>query len=52
MDVTAMREDMSEELQGSAFGTQFQKAPIPIYIAVTPLVMLGVPVMSKLLLNS
>jgi hypothetical protein len=52
MDIAAMRKDMSEELQGSAFGTQFLKAPFPIYIAVTTLVMLGVPVMLILLLNS
>ena len=52
MDIAAMRKDMSEELQGSAFGTQFLKAPFPIYIAVTTLVMLGVPVMLILQLNS
>jgi len=52
MDVAAMRNDMSDDLRESAFGTQFLKAPFQVYIGVTTLVMLGVPAMLIVLLNS
>jgi len=52
MDIAAMRKDMSEELAATAFGTQFSKAPFPVYIGLTTLVMLGTPVMLIIALNS
>jgi hypothetical protein len=47
-----MRKDMSSDLKISAFGSQFSKAPFPVYILLTTIVMLGVPVMLIIALNS
>ena len=52
MDIASMRNDMSDDLRASAFGSQFTKAPFPVYIALTSLVMLGVPVMLIVALNA
>jgi hypothetical protein len=43
---------MSDDLRASAFGSQFTKAPFPVYIVLTTLVMLGVPVMLIVALNA
>ncbi len=52
LDISAMRKDMSSDLKTSAFGSQFSKAPFPVYILLTTIVMLGVPVMLIIALNS
>jgi hypothetical protein len=52
MDIAAMRSDMSDDLRASAFGSQFTRAPFPVYIVLTTLVMLGVPVMLIVALNA
>jgi hypothetical protein len=52
MDIAAMRHDMSDDLKTSAFGSQFSKAPFPVYIGLTTIVMLGVPVMLIIALNN
>ena len=52
MDIAAMRNDMDDELRRSAFGTNFAKAPFPIYFGLMTLVMLGTPVMLIIMLKS
>ncbi|MEY2974667.1 MAG: hypothetical protein RIR49_1087 [Actinomycetota bacterium] len=52
MDIASMRNDMSDDLRASAFGSQFTKAPFPVYIVLATLVMLGVPVMLIIALNA
>ena len=52
MDIAAMRNDMDEDLKGSAFGTNFAKAPFPVYFGLMTLVMLGTPVMLIIMLKS
>jgi hypothetical protein len=52
MDIASMRNDMSDDLRASAFGSQFTKAPFPAYIVLATLVMLGVPVMLIIALNA
>ena len=51
-DIAAMRNDMDEELRGSAFGENFSKAPFPVYFGLVTLVMLGTPVMLIIMLKS
>lgn len=51
-DIAAMRNDMDDELRGSAFGTNFSKAPFPVYFGLVTLVMLGTPVMLIIMLKS
>jgi hypothetical protein len=52
MDIAAMRNDMDDDLKGSAFGTNFSKAPFPVYFGLMTLVMLGTPVMLIIMLKS
>ena len=52
MDIAAMRNDMDDDLKGSAFGVNFAKAPFPIYFGLMTLVMLGTPVMLIIMLKS
>ena len=52
MDISAMREDMDDSLRSTAFGAQYGKAPFSAYLALTTIVMLGVPVMLIWMLNS
>ncbi|NBS29487.1 MAG: hypothetical protein EBS76_03020 [Actinobacteria bacterium] len=52
MDIAAMRNDMDDDLKGSAFGTNFSKAPFPVYFGLMSLVMLGTPVMLIIMLKS
>jgi len=43
--ISTMRNDMDDDLKGSAFGANFAKAPFPVYFVLMTLVMLGTPVM-------
>jgi hypothetical protein len=52
MDIAAMRNDMDDDLKGSAFGANFAKAPFPVYFGLMTLVMLGTPVMLIIMLKS
>ena len=52
MDIATMRNDMDDDLKGSAFGANFAKAPFPVYFVLMTLVMLGTPVMLIIMLKS
>ena len=52
MDIAAMRADMDESLRNTTFGSQFAKAPFPGYLALTTIIMLGVPAMLIWMLNA
>ena len=52
MDIATMRNDMDDDLKGSAFGANFAKAPFPVYFGLMTLVMLGTPVMLIIMLKS
>jgi hypothetical protein len=43
---------MDDDLKGSAYGTNFAKAPFPVYFGLMTLVMLGTPVMLIIMLKS
>jgi hypothetical protein len=52
MDIAAMRSDMDDDFASTTFGTQFAKAPFPIYLILNTLAMLGGTVMLVILLNA
>ena len=52
MDIATMRNDMDDDLKGSAFGANFAKAPFPVYFGLMTLVMLGTPVLLIIMLKS
>ena len=47
-----MRADMDEGLASTAFGTNFNKAPFPIYLILNAFAMLGGTVMLVVLINA
>ena len=52
MDIAAMRADRDEGLASTAFGTNFNKAPFPVYLILNALAMLGGTVMLVILINA
>ena len=52
MDIAAMRADMDEGLASTAFGTNFNKAPFPVYLILNALAMLGSTVMLMIMINA
>jgi len=52
MDIAAMRSDMDEGLASTTFGTQFAKAPFPVYLILNAFMMLGSSVMLIIMINA
>ena len=52
MDIAAMRSDMDEGLASTTFGTQFAKAPFPVYLILNAFMMLGSSVMLVIMINA
>ena len=52
MDIAAMRSAMDEGLASTTFGTQFAKAPFPVYLILNAFMMLGSSVMLIIMINA
>ena len=51
MDISAMRADMDDNMRATTFGSQFSKAPFPVYLILNTLAMLGAPIMLIIMIN-